>query len=153
MSETPATYGADLPQAGRGVPAAPPRATIPLVSTIHWTRVADGLPPYGVTVAVWSQSLNVVVRAYFAAGGEWNGNAIYKWRLAGDGGPELHPRMVTAWADLPNGVLPPPDGGAAAGGEGSRRGAGAERQTLNAQRSTHNDPAHRTPGAETTKEV
>ena len=90
-------------QVGLGVPAEPHTG---LVTTIRWTRVADGRPPWGMAVAVWIESLGVVVRAYRDATRDG-------WRVSGVEGPTIPVWMATAWADLPNGALPPPDDGGA----------------------------------------
>lgn len=79
----------------------------PLVTTIHWTPLDDRLPAYGQTVVVWIGLLGITVRAYRDARCEG------VWRVAGTDGPPLDDAMVTAWTELPNGALPPPDGGAA----------------------------------------
>lgn len=78
-----------------------------LVSTIRWIRPADRLPAYGHTVAVWIRSLGIVVRAYRDA------RVPTVWRVAGTDGPPLNEALITGWAELPNGPLPPPDGGEA----------------------------------------
>lgn len=81
--------------------------TTDLVSTIHWTRTSERLPAYGHTVALWLPTLGLVVRGYRDA-------TIDKvtYRYAGEHGPVILASLVASWAELPNGVLPPPDGGA-----------------------------------------
>lgn len=92
-----------IADAFRGLPA-------PLVSTIHWTRTAtDGLPAFGRTVAIWIPSLGVTVRAY-RDGTATDGD---DFRVSGVDGPRIAKELVAAWAEIPNGPLPPPDGGAA----------------------------------------
>ena len=76
-----------------------------LVTTIRWTRVEEALPHYGHMVAVWSQTLGLVLRAWR------DGRAAGAW--CGEDERRISDALVTAWAPLPNGVLPAPDGGAA----------------------------------------
>lgn len=102
MSETLATYGAPC-----AAPSAAKEGRRPLVTTIHWTPLDEGLPAYGHTVAVWIGLLDIVVHAYRDA------RVSGIWRLAGTDGPPLDETLVSAWAELPNGPLPPPDGGGA----------------------------------------
>lgn len=101
MSETLATYGA---------PCAAPRAAQAgqrhLVTTIRWTPLDERLPAYGQTVVVWLGLLGITVRAYRDASAEG------LWRVAGTDGQPLDDALVSAWTDVPNGPLPPPDGGA-----------------------------------------
>jgi Lar family restriction alleviation protein len=79
-----------------------------LVSLIRWTRVADRLPYHGQFVAVWIPAVKQVVRAYRVAMTEGD------WRVCGVDGPRVVEGLVTAWAEIPNGVLPAPDNGGAA---------------------------------------
>lgn len=78
----------------------------PLVTTIRWHRPAERMPAYGVSVVVWIEDLGLVARAHREAGlggaDEWR---TFGMRVRGD--------LVAAWTELPNGPLPPPDGGAA----------------------------------------
>jgi hypothetical protein len=78
-----------------------------MVSTIRWTRVEDGLPAYGQAVAVWIPAIAMVVRAYRVAMSDAD------WRVCGGDGPRILEGLVAAWTEIPNGVVPPPDGGAA----------------------------------------
>ena len=80
----------------------------PIVSTVRWTRVDDKLPHYGVMVAVWIEALTVVARAYLAADCT-STPASPVWRLESQSRVEVGHGLVTAWAPLPNGPLPPPD--------------------------------------------
>lgn len=78
----------------------------PLVTTIHWTPLDERMPAYGQTVVVWLGLLGITVRAYRDARAEG------LWRVAGTDGPPIDDALVSAWTDVPNGPLPPPDGGA-----------------------------------------
>jgi hypothetical protein len=77
----------------------------PLVTTIHWYRLAERKPVYGRTVVVWMRALGITSRAYLGIPGNM-------WRVAGTYG--IHDNLITAWTDAPNGPLPPPDNGGAA---------------------------------------
>lgn len=81
-----------------------------LVSSVRWVAVGEILPEYGKSVAIWIPALKVVVRAYrdgTAQDGE-------DWRVSGIEGPRVAKELVTHWAPIPNGPLPPPDNGGAA---------------------------------------
>lgn len=78
----------------------------PLVTTIRWHRPAERMPAYGVSVVVWIEVLGLVARAHREAGL----GGVDEWRVCG---MRVRGDLVAAWTELPNGALPPPDGGAA----------------------------------------
>lgn len=81
-----------------------------LVSSVRWVAVGEILPEYGKSVAIWIPALKVVVRA-FRDGTAQDGQ---DWRVSGVEGPRVAKELVTHWAPIPNGPLPPPDNGGVA---------------------------------------
>lgn len=105
MSEALAEYGA-AERAEKTTQRRRDAEERPLITTIRWHRPAEQMPPYGVTVVVWMQALNLTVRAHRDA----VSGSDDSWRICGR---LTSGDLVTAWTDAPNGPLPPPDGGAA----------------------------------------